>query len=201
MQRRDVGARRESNESPKGFGTVEFCAAFQASFRVLWLIAVGTVREASHADDVIQDAAVVALGKLNEFQPGTNFTAWMGKVVRYVGLNHVRRERKHRATTVDLSTTDGERTLSGRSYEMKELAPESALFDQRVQRALDDVGDVARTCLLLRTVEGMTYDSISRLLDIPEGTAMSHVHRTRQLLRGRLAEFWAEGSASREGRS
>jgi RNA polymerase sigma-70 factor (ECF subfamily) len=61
---------------------------------------------------------------------------------------------------------------------------------------LGDVGEVARACLLLRTLEGLEYAEISRLLEIPEGTAMSHVHRTRRYLRDRLADVWEERTGS-----
>jgi RNA polymerase sigma-70 factor (ECF subfamily) len=64
-------------------------------------------------------------------------------------------------------------------------------------RALRGVSEVARACLLLRTLEGMPYARISELLQIPEGTAMSHVHRTRQFLRERLADLGVDGLDSR----
>ena len=61
-------------------------------------------------------------------------------------------------------------------------------------RALNSVSDIARACLLLRTIEQMEYAEISRLLAIPEGTAMSHVHRARQHLRERLADKYPKMS-------
>src|SRR5213079_264175 len=69
-----------------------------------------------------------------------------------------------------------------------ELPADQAFFDDHVTKALNSVSDVARACLLLRTIEQMEYSEISRLLQIPEGTAMSHVHRARQHLRERLAD-------------
>jgi RNA polymerase sigma-70 factor (ECF subfamily) len=46
--------------------------------------------------------------------------------------------------------------------------------------------ELPRTCLVLRIVHGMAYSEISHALNIPEGTAMSHVHRSRLALRERL---------------
>jgi RNA polymerase sigma-70 factor (ECF subfamily) len=54
--------------------------------------------------------------------------------------------------------------------------------------ALHSLGETARCCLLLRTIEQMPYAQIAQLLEIPEGTAMSHVHRSRMTLRGQLAD-------------
>ena len=64
-----------------------------------------------------------------------------------------------------------------------ELAIDQKSFDDQVLAALHTLEDTARACLLLRTVEGMPYREISVALDIPEGTAMSHVHRSRQSMR------------------
>ena len=57
--------------------------------------------------------------------------------------------------------------------------------------ALGHLSEVARACLLLRTVEGLDYGEIGRALGIPEGTAMSHVHRSRMRLRAELVTLSA----------
>src|SRR3989304_6091403 len=81
----------------------DFAAQFQASFRVLWLTAVGIIGDASLAEDVVQEAAIIAPGKLDQFRAGTNFTSWTGQIVRNVALNRARRERRRRATVTDPS--------------------------------------------------------------------------------------------------
>ena len=174
-----------------------FVAEFTASFRLFWLIAVGIVGDSAVAEDVVQEAAIVALGKLDQYQPGTSFNAWLGQIIRYVALNEQRKQRRRTAVSLDPATMDqsmpdtsaapeeGELRLTTRG----QLPPDQAHFDDRVSQALGEVKETARACLLLRTVEGLDYAEISRLLEIPEGTAMSHVHRTRKFLRQRLAEM------------
>lgn len=177
------------------FSEEAFVREFKASFRVLWLIAVGILGDSSLAEDVVQEAAVVALGKLDQYQPGTNFSAWMGQMVRFMALNERRKRGRRPAVSLDPATMDqvvpgsGEGSTQGelRLTDSGQLPPDQAHFDDRVLKALGEVGETARACLLLRTVEGLSYTEISRLLEIPEGTAMSHVHRTRRFLRGRLA--------------
>jgi RNA polymerase sigma-70 factor (ECF subfamily) len=176
----------------------DFAAQFQSSFRVLWLVAVGIIGDASLAEDVVQEAAIIALGKLDQFRTGTNFTAWTSQIVRNVARNRARRERRHHATVTDPSAIDERPSSLGPTPEASRQgivpggAEEQRRFDDRILRALRDVGEVARACLLLRTLEGLEYAEISRLLEIPEGTAMSHVHRTRRYLRDRLADVWEE---------
>lgn len=171
----------------------EFATRFTASFRRLWLTAVGILHDATTAEDVVQESAVIALGKLEQFKPGTSFQAWMGQIVRFTALNHARR-RKSRGTQpadpVDLAeTTVAESavptlslTKSGRLPALQEH------FDDQVLEGLEGLAPIARTCLLLRVVEGLGYEEISELLEIPKGTAMSHVHRARKSLRTVLSE-------------
>ena len=69
----------------------------------------------------------------------------------------------------------------------RELPADQVHFDDELMLALNSVADTARTCLVLHTLSDMGYPGISKLLGIPEGTAMSLVHRTRKALRDRLS--------------
>jgi len=174
---------------------LDFAAQFKASFRTLWLVAVGITGDRGSAEDVVQEAALLALGKLDQFEPGTNFRAWMAQMVRYVALNHARKRQKHRASALapELEETGSISTSPSNESALRlgrhgELPADQAFFDDNVIKALNSVSDIARACLLLRTIEQMEYSEISRVLQNPEGTAMSHVHRARQHLRERLAD-------------
>jgi RNA polymerase sigma-70 factor (ECF subfamily) len=198
MSRPDSTSGRQEPAGPQRTAAEEFGAQFQASYRVLWLIAAGVIGDPSLADDVVQEAAVIALGKLDQFRPGTAFTAWMGQIVRYVALNKGRAEMRRRPAGLGSGAFEpaappgradeaGRIDLSARG----EMPANQDYFDDRIMRALGSVNEMARACLLLRTLEGLSYAEIARLLEIPEGTAMSHVHRTRLYLRERLADLWS----------
>ena len=187
-------------------GVVDFGALFKSSFRALWLVAYGVVQDATLAEDVVQEAALVALSKIKDFRAGTSFTAWMAQIVRYVALNHARAHRRRRTTPIDSAAAEpaapaaqpaglAEAGISTDGH----LAHDQPYFDDRVVAALKRVADTPRTCLLLRTVEGLEYSEIARLLKIPEGTAMSHVHRTRQFLRRELADLRPTRAGDQDG--
>lgn len=172
----------------------EFAALLRRSYRSLWLIAVGITRDGALAEDVVQDAAMIALGKLSAFVPDTNFTAWLGQIVRNVALNRARKERRSRTVacdpeTVNLLSCDAHRHAAprqdsqDRDREAAVGAMDAAEIDRRIRVAFEGLSEAARSCLLLRTVEGWSYARIAEVLSIPEGTAMSHVHRSRKLLR------------------
>lgn len=180
----------------------EFAAEFARSFRSMWLIAVSIVGDTSMAEDVVQEAALVALRKLEQFEVNTNFRAWVGQIVRNIALNTLRSETRRRRAMLAISAASGVPTaVDGDGMEALVAPPvaSSPGFDGRIALALQEMGDVARACVLLRTIGELQYSEIAELLDIPEGTAMSHVHRSRQHLRERLADVWAEQVHDRMG--
>lgn len=135
---------------------------------------------------------MLALEKQQEFRTGSNFTAWLAQIVRFVALNHGRKRQRHRATSLEsqpLDSLGSAPTSAGESLDrLGRLLPGQDVFDDEITAALLSVGEIPRACLLLRTLENLEYDEISRLLGIPAGTAMSHVFRTRALLRRVLAD-------------
>jgi len=181
---------------PERADCAAFAEQFQAHFRVLWLIAAGILGDRVMAEDVVQEAAVIAMGKLEQFEPGTNFTAWMGTIVRHVALNTARKEKRRQAVEFDdgqIGGGKGPKQSGGRGAGLRASNPgamprDRGVFDDRLMAALRSLGETARACLLLRTVEGMEYRDISQALGIPEGTAMSHVHRSRRQMRQRLVD-------------
>lgn len=184
----------------------QFAALFDQSFRTLWLVAIAITRDSALAEDVVQDAAIVALGKLDQFDPATNFTAWMSQLVRYVALNMKRKERIRRVTPLDAAGARLEsRESASPSAPGMELRAASAIdvdqthFDDAIVAGLSSLSEIARTCLLLRTIGDHPYSEIAQILAIPEGTAMSHVHRSRQILRERVLGFEQARDAGRGG--
>lgn len=165
-----------------------FAGCFDAAFRELWCIAVAIVSDRHLADDVMQEAAIVALGKLERFDPATSFLAWMGQIVRYTALNHGRKRMRTRTHTIDdASPRAADACLDRGVAGSGELDADQSAFDDRVVTALSTLDPTARACLLLRTIIDLPYRDISLALDIPEGTAMSHVHRSRRALRELLS--------------
>ncbi len=163
-------------------------------------IALAIVGDRTQADDLVQEAAVIALGKLDEFTPGTSFGAWMGQIVRYAALNERRRRMRQDTTPVDPKDMDAH-AGAGESPEDCPIDRAGAMdsdqgaFDDDLVAALNTLDQIPRACILLRTTMELGYKEIAELLDIPEGTAMSHVHRARRKLRESLG-----GTARANGR-
>jgi RNA polymerase sigma-70 factor (ECF subfamily) len=157
------------------------------------VVAAAVLGSRTDVEDVLQDAAMIGLAKLSDFEPETSFTAWMGGIVRNVARNHARkRARRHTSPTdpmsIDQSHSGRAGVQAGPAFDRRgRLEADQDAFDDRLASALRVLDETARTCLLLRTLREMPYREISQVLGIPEGTAMSHVHRARKALRQQLS--------------
>ena len=168
-----------------------FTELFVACYQRCWLVAAAISGDRAEADDIVQEAAMIALRKLADFTVGTNFAAWMSQIVRLTALNHSKKSGRRSTRVTDPAEFD--QTVAPDSFgpEHQQLAVSSdgrlahdqTLFGDEVLSALQTVSESARACLLLRVVGQLSYDEISASLDIPAGTVMSHVHRAKQSLR------------------
>lgn len=166
-----------------------FAARLQEHRRLLWAIAAGITADRDAAEDIVQESAAIALTKLSDFDPASSFSAWMSQVVRFTALNHARlNQRRNTHASADPGAgVQGEIVVRPNPVTPRgEISSNQSEFDDRVVTALTDLEPPARACLLLRTVVGLSYKEIAAAMDLPEGTAMSHVHRARKRLRDTL---------------
>lgn len=171
-------------------GREDFAAYFAREARLHWTIAAGHAGR-EHADDVLQDAAMIALSKLGSFRVGTNLRAWFAQIVTHVARNTRRKHAK--ATPVPFAETAASQVQSALPVDRRgHLHADQDAFDDDVVAALGELTSDARAALLLRVVHELSYSEIAATLQMPEGTVMSHVHRARALLRSRLAPVGKE---------
>ena len=171
-----------------------FAGRFTACSRTLWCVAAAIVGDHALAEDVLQEAAVIALQKLDRFDPETCFAAWMTQIVRYVALNQAHRRSRRHAVAVDPIHLNGTAAADPRETPLELTGRGQLRVDHADQGGIDDellaalrlLDEDARACLLLRVVMELPYGEISRTLGIPQGTAMSHVHRARRALHDQL---------------
>ncbi len=177
----------------------EFGRLFEASHKALWAIAVGVVQDRTLAYDIVQEAAVIALGKRHEFDKRTSFSAWAGQIVRFVALNEGRKRNRQRAASIPQSSFGGPVASAPTPLSASGGDTRAGFRDPRLASALDALDDTARSCLVMRTVLDMPYPQIAESLGIPEGTAMSHVYRARAALRNALGSLSGPGPGRGEG--
>jgi RNA polymerase sigma-70 factor (ECF subfamily) len=137
------------------------------------------------AEDLVQETYAKALRGFSSFQPGTNFRAWMYRILRNTFLTS--RTGLQATRTVPFEDEDGAEIAVADSG-----TPEAILIErsnqQLVQDAIAELPVKAREILLLCEVEEMSYQDIAETLSIPIGTVMSRLSRSRKALREILAQ-------------
>jgi RNA polymerase sigma factor (sigma-70 family) len=146
--------------------------------QALWL----TQNEAE-AEDLAQEALSKALRAFDSFAPGTNFKAWIFRILRNTFLT----TRTAIASTRTSFLEDSEEIEATTATDP---TPEETLIQlddaAAVQHALTQLPPHLRDCLLLCDVEELRYKEIAGILDLPLGTVMSRISRARAALRAQL---------------
>ena len=146
---------------------------------------VHLLRNPSDAEDVVQDAFLLALRKLDTFQGNSQFYTWLFRIARNTAISKLRRKKP----TVSLDSTASPQRLdfpddgTSPSIEMERRERQTGLM-----RAMDQLSDVHREILILREMEEQNYETISEILDLPVGTVRSRLHRARLQLKDLLMQ-------------
>lgn len=178
------GERAHGPAAPGGLDAQMLTTEFSAAAASLWTLAAGILGHRTHAEDVLQEAAMIAWQKRATFTPGTSFRAWIGRIVRFVAQNHRRRDRRRRTEPFANDELDTAPAPAANAPQTEGIGwtHDPLDFSDPVLAALQRLKPIARSCLLLKVVGGHDYREIAALLGIPEGTAMSHVSRARDAL-------------------
>jgi RNA polymerase sigma-70 factor (ECF subfamily) len=152
-------------------------------FDQLYNFAHWLTHNAPEAEDLVQETYVKALRGFSGFQLGTNFRAWMFRILRNTFLTS--RTGLKSAVMID-DDVDFDKIATATPN------PESVLIAQAnrelVRQGLADLPLPYREILLLCEVEEMSYEEIAQVLAVPMGTVMSRLYRARRALRSLLAE-------------
>jgi RNA polymerase sigma-70 factor (ECF subfamily) len=145
----------------------------------------------SDAEDLVQEAALLAYRGFGSFEPGSNFKAWFFKILTNCYRSKYRKDR--RRPTVDLDDTP-DLYLYARSGEVgfptEGPDPAATLLDQlgteQVVAALEQLPDEYRIVSTLYFMQDFSYEEIARALGCPVGTVRSRLHRGRKILQKAL---------------
>lgn len=142
-------------------------------------VALGVVRNHADAEDVAQEAFVRAYRHLDELRDREHFKAWLIRTTWRLAIDRqrsgARRDRREQAA-YELGTPSS----------MADQTPESREFQRRLDAAVDALPDDLRRVLVLAAIEGYDMRETAALMEIPEGTVRSRLHRARKILAEKL---------------
>lgn len=159
----------------------------------LYRTALRMTRNPSDAEDLVQDALVRAYRFYDRFEQGTNFRAWLFKILTNTYINSYRRKqgRPQESSLDDTEDFFLFNQLSGDSGE-RVTGVEDTVLDtmsaDAIQRAIDALPPNFRTTVQLSDVEGLSYAEIAEAMGVAKGTVMSRLHRGRRQLQRTLWE-------------
>jgi RNA polymerase sigma-70 factor (ECF subfamily) len=166
--------------------------------RRAFAIALGMVRDEHDARDLVQEAFLRVYRGLDRFQGGSSFFTWFYRIVTNLAIDFMRKPGKRETGHDDeraqldaaneadfpfISRIDGAEPLE--AIQRQELAA-------RLRTALDALPSYHRGVVLMREVEGMSYEEMAEAMNVSKGTIMSRLFHARQKLQRALADCYAE---------
>ena len=150
------------------------------------------VRDREIAEDLTQDTFIKVLSHLDRYRTDFKFSSWLFKIANNVAIDHLRRRQ------LDTVSIDGSpHAMTAEAVEASRFdisdGSESALDEMEarelgsaIEQAISSLRPEYRSCILLRHVEGRSYEEIASTLDLPLGTVKTYIHRARHELRRAL---------------
>ncbi len=151
--------------------------------RPVWGLLQRMVRDSMLAEDLAQEVFVKAFRALGTFDRTRKFSSWLFKIAHNTAIDYLRRKQ---LDTVALETPDGEPDLLAVVPDSESESPDSALQRQDLARdleaSLERLRPEHREVVLLRFHEGLSYEEIAEVTDLPLGTVKTHLFRARKAM-------------------
>lgn len=181
-------------ESAKAGDTGAFTALVVRYQRKVYAVALGIVKDPDSAWDVAQEAFVRVHKHLPEFKGDSAFATWLFRIATHLAIDSVRKERKSQKDDIDdLREVDLEGAGDGiLSTALGQDPRENALRRElagKLTEALATLPVIHREILVLREVEGLSYEELAARLGIQKGTVMSRLFHARKKMQAALAEY------------
>ncbi len=143
------------------------------------------------ADDLLQDTYLKAYRFLDKYEKGTNPKAWLFRIMKNSYINKYRKESKEPDKVDYDEIKDFYNIIRAESTDPNDLGEKlfGNLLDDDVTKALESLPEDFRTVVILCDIEGLTYEEIADLVEVPIGTVRSRLHRGRKMLRARLFDY------------
>ena len=171
--------------------------AFQYMYS-FYSTALRFTRNTEEAEDLVQDTYLRAFRFFDKFQEGTNFKAWIFKILTNTFINKYRKKARTpqqvQLDKVAYGLENDEPAQRVGEWSGFDESKYEELFDDDITAALSQLSEEFRMVVLLADIEGFSYKEIAEIIGRPSGTVMSRLFRGRRMLQRILEKY-----ARREG--
>ena len=161
----------------------------------LYSHALRLTKNPADAEDLVQETYLKGYKAFNSFKDGTNLRAWLFRILTNSFINAYRKKQRS-FDEQEVEDIEAINTLSSADYSSNThlgISAEDALFerltDDEIQTAIDSLPGTYKDVVLLADVQGFSYKEIAEILDVPDGTVMSRLHRARAKLKDLLFDY------------
>lgn len=163
----------------------------------VYRFALRLTRDPDRAEDLTQDTFLRAYQNWEKYTPGTKVKSWLFTICRNLFLRGEDRSRRHDEIVAEAADQDP-RALSREApvfMEVRDRDPEGEFWkqvvDARILEAVEELPEEFRSAVILSDLEGLRYEEIAEVLEVPVGTVKSRLFRGRRILQQRLYEYAA----------
>lgn len=192
---RDPVDDRELVESARKGDRDAFRTLFERYHRRAYALAFGVLRHQDDALDVVQDAFIKAHKYLDKFEGNSSFYTWLYRIVMNLAIDHLRKHRRTRPVELDEQHLEEASSAGDDSLLPKILGanPGRALMDKEIRKRIDEaLGELSenhRSVLVMRELEGLSYEEMAQAMGCSKGTIMSRLFHARKNMQKRLADL------------
>jgi RNA polymerase sigma-70 factor (ECF subfamily) len=182
-------------ERARGGDQTAFRELVERHQRRAFAIAVALVRDEQDAREVVQEAFIRVYRGLDRFHGGSSFFTWLYRIVTNLAIDLMRKPSR-RDAELDEGHNLADEAQIPLLARIDGADPVDAVrrgeIGDRIQAALDALPPYHRGVIIMREVEGMSYEEMAQAMDVSKGTIMSRLFHARQKLQRALADCYAE---------
>jgi RNA polymerase sigma-70 factor (ECF subfamily) len=160
--------------------------------RPVYKLVYRMVREHELAEDLVQETFVRAFSALKSYRPEFKFSAWILRIANNTTLNHLKRKRLDTLPLDGSPNASAPRKITTRTLQLPDRSQSTPARVERralrpaLEQAIGRLKEKYQRCIILRDIEGRSYEDIAEILDLPVGTVSSYIHRARNELKAML---------------
>lgn len=159
-------------------------------------VALGVVKNPQDALDIVQEGFVKVHKHIHKFEGSSSFYTWLYRIIMNLSIDHIRRAKRAKRIDYDDRVLRTAEDVDGDGSIMPDILgsnPKRSVLRKELSDAISDalqeLPEHHRAVILLREVEGMSYEEMATTLEVPKGTIMSRLFHARRKMQESLDDY------------